>query len=102
MKKKNVKQSYLHVNAREQVPSSRRNTSLEDKYLLDYNQREECFLLWRGNTTPWDCSWRARLTRFQARDWQLPPHRGKLSLLLNNKINFIERREETKWFCSFK
>ena len=74
----------------------------EDKYLLDYNQREECFLLWRGNTTPRDCSWQARLTRFQARDWQLLPHREKLSLSLNNKINFIEKSKETKQFCLFK
>ena len=35
---------------------------------------------------------------FQARDWQLPLHRGKYPLLLSNKINFIRRKKN----CLFK
>ena len=101
-RKKKLKKSYLHANTHEQVPSLRKNTLLEDKYLLDYNQQKECFPLWRDNTTLWDLSWLEWSKHSQARDWQLLPHREKLSLSLNNKINFIERSEETKWFCLFK
>ena len=50
-RKKKLKKSYLHANAREQVPLLQRNTLLKDKYLFDYTQREECFFLWCDNTT---------------------------------------------------